>query len=321
MAVPHSYDAALALMLLSMVCWGSWANTQKIDRELRFELYYWDYMLGIALATLLGALALGELAGNLRAAHARSVVDAFVAGVIFNIGNVLLVAAIAIAGLAIAFPIGAGLGLVIGSVLNFVTVPRGNPWLLFGGIVLVCAAIALNAAAYFAAGHQGSSGRKGIAVSVAAGLAIGLFYPFVAKAYAGPGALDPYSVAVVFSAGALLSYFPLGRLLMRHPLAGKRLSATDYFGLRPRAHLLGLAGGVIWAVGTLANFVASYVPLVGPATSFALGQGNTMISAVWGIALWREFRGAPPRAIHLLAAMFVLFVAGLGAIAAAPLFG
>jgi glucose uptake protein len=320
MAVPHSYDAALALMLLSMVCWGSWANTQKIDRMLRFELYYWDYMLGITATTLVAGLVLGEVVANLREAAPRSVADAFVAGVIFNVGNVLLVAAIALAGMAIAFPIGAGLGLVIGSVLNFITVPRGNPWLLFGGIALVCGAIALNAAAYLAAGHRSARGSKGIAASIASGVAIGLFYPLVVKAYAGPGALDPYSVALVFSLGALLSYFPLSRLLMRHPLSGERLSAADYFRLRPRAHLLGLAGGLVWAVGTIANFVASYVPLVGPATSFALGQGNTMISALWGVAVWKEFRGAPPRATRLLGAMFVLFVVGLAAIGAAPLF-
>jgi glucose uptake protein len=318
MAVPHSYPAALALMLLSMLCWGSWANTQKIDKALRFELYYWDYMLGIVAATLVAGVALGATL-ELRMASARSVADAFAAGVIFNIGNVLLVAGIAIAGMAVAFPIGAGLGLVIGSILNFITVPRGNPWLLFGGIALVCAAIVLNALAYLALGQRAAGGPRGVIVSVLGGVAIGLFYPLVAKSLSGPGSLGPYSVALVFSVGALASYFPLSALLMRRPIRGARLSGADYFRLGRRAHLLGLAGGLIWAVGTMANFAASYVPLVGPATSFALGQGNTMISALWGIVVWKEFRGAPLRARAMLVAMFGLFVAGLAAIAAAPI--
>ncbi len=230
MALPHSYPAALALMLFSMLCWGSWANTQKVDKGLRFELYYWDYMLGIVASTLAVGLTLGEFPGastrtflgSLESASWRSLLDAFAGGVIFNVGNVLLVAGIALAGMAIAFPIGAGLGLVIGSVLNFLAVPRGNPWLLFGGIALVCAAIGLNAAAYLALG-RGKASRKGLAVSLASGVAIGLFYPFVAESLQGQGALDPYSVAFVFSLGAIASYVPLGAFVMHHPFTGERL--------------------------------------------------------------------------------------------------
>jgi glucose uptake protein len=324
---PHTYPAALALMILSMLCWGSWANTQKIDRTWRFELFYLDYTLGLLAASLLFALTLGHTDPssadsffvNLHAASTRSIVEAFLGGAIFSIGNILLVAAISVAGMAVAFPVGAGLALVLGSLLNYFVSPTGNPLLIFGGIAFVCVAIGLDALAYRDLEGPGRSSAKGILLSIAGGIGAGLFYPFVAKSLTGPAHLVPYTVNCIFAIGALTTAIPMAYLLMRKPVTGAPLTFTDYTTGNPRLHVWGLIGGLLWGLGTIANFVASYVPMIGPATSFAMGEGNTMISALWGVFIWKEFKGATARVKLLLALMFLFFLLGLTSIALAPI--
>src|ERR1700691_416224 len=313
-------------MLVSMLCWGSWANTQKIDKRWRFELFYWDYTWGLLACALLFGLTLGSrnpassdsFFRNLGAASPRSLLEAFFGGVIFNLGNLLLVAAISVAGMAVAFPIGAGLALVIGAVINYIISPKGNPILLFGGIALICIAIMLDAMAYRGLSGGAKATTKGVGLSLACGVAVGLFYPFVAKALTGPNHLGPYTVFFVFALGALVSNFPMNYALMRRPVSGPPLRMNDYFRGQLSLHAWGVLGGVIWGIGTIANFVASYVPMIAPATSFSLGEGNTMISAIWGIFVWKEFHGAGIRVKVLLAIMFLFFLLGLSCIALAP---
>lgn len=314
-------------MLFSMLCWGSWANTQKIDKRWRCELFYWDYTWGLLACALLFGLTLGNrdpassdsFFRNLGAASARSLLEAFFGGVIFNLGNLLLVAAISVAGMAVAFPIGAGLALVIGAVINYVISPKGNPNFLFGGIGLICIAIMLDAMAYRGLSGGAKATTKGIGLSLACGIAVGLFYPFVAKALTGPKHLGPYTVYFVFALGAVVFNFPMNYGLMRRPVSGQPLRMKDYFKGRASLHAWGTLGGVIWGIGTISNFVASYVPMIGPATSFSLGEGNTMISAIWGIFVWNEFHGAGGRVKCLLAIMFLFFILGLSCIALAPI--
>ncbi len=326
MFIPQIYAMALLMMILSMLCWGSWANTQKLCRGWRFELFYWDYVGGILLISLLMGFTLGRVVPaspesfilNLTSADGRHLLLAFVGGIVFNIANILLVAAIAIAGLAVAFPIGIGLALVIGSVLNYIITPKGNPVLLFGGIALVCVAIVLDALAYRKISRDLQVSTKGILLSLLCGVGMGLFYPFVAKALTGENHLGPYTVAFVFAVGVVVSTFPLNYIFMRRPVAGPPVTLREYFQGAGRFHLWGVLGGMIWGIGTISNFGASYAQMVGPATSYALGQGATMISAVWGVFVWREFAGAPSSARRLLALMFLFFVLGLAAVAVAP---
>jgi glucose uptake protein len=359
-------------MLLSMICWGSWANTQKADARWRFELFYFDYNLGLLACALAIGLTLGNLHPatpdsfftNLRTASPRSLLEAIAGGIVFTAGNLLLVAAISIAGMSVAFPVGSGLGLVIGAVLNYLVSPSGNPVLIFSGIALVCVAIILDALAYRA--HESSvtptslpsktlsspqeplsepqasrmgrseeppasrpstattspvtqtSTAKGLILSIFGGIGAGLFYPFVAKSLTGPAHLNPYTVNFVFAIGAAASAIPITYIFMRKPVAGPQLRFSDYFAGRPTLHAWGLLGGLIWGVGTAANFIASYVPMIGPATSFSMGEGNTMISALWGVFVWHEFRGATPGTRILLALMFLSFLLGLTSIALAP---
>ncbi|MGD0129105.1 MAG: GRP family sugar transporter [Terriglobia bacterium] len=326
MFIPAVYSVALSMIVLSMICWGSWANTQKLCKGWRFELFYWDYVWGILLIAVILGFTLGSTdAGspdsfvrNLRAVDSHHYLLAFLGGVVFNLGNILIVAAIAIAGMAVAFPVGVGLALVVGSVLNYIITPKGNPLMLFGGIALVCVAIALDAVAYRRQSKGQAVSMTGIVVSVLGGVVMGLFYPFVAKAIKGDNHFGPYTVAFVFVLGVLVSNFPLNYFLMRKPVSGPPVSAGDYLRGTSSWHFWGLVGGMAWGVGTISNFVASYAQMVGPAASYALGQGSTMIGAIWGVFVWREFKGADAGTKRLLALMFAFFIIGLVSVALAP---
>jgi glucose uptake protein len=257
---------------------------------------------------------------------------AITGGIIFNIANLLLVAAIDVAGLAVAFPVGIGIALIVGAVSSYALAPAGNPILLFSGVALVVAAILCDAAAYRAreATKKATSGR-GILLSLVAGLLMGTFYPFVSKAMAPRTPFDdnlsahipgPYAVSFLFTCGVALCAIPFNYLLMRKPLDGKApVTMTGYFQAKPAWHLWGIVGGIIWSTGATLNFVASRTTVVGPAVSYSIGQGATMISAAWGVFIWREFSTAPPLAKRLLFWMFVLFLLGLTTIAIAPLYG
>ncbi|HEX7727936.1 MAG TPA: AcrB/AcrD/AcrF family protein [Terracidiphilus sp.] len=332
MYLPASYQAALFFMLLSMLCWGSWANTRKLCPDFRFQLFYWDYALGV----LLGAFVWGLTAGNhgqhgapfliaLVSAPPRELVLAAVGGVVFNIANLLLVAAIDVAGLAVAFPVGIGMALVLGTLASYRVHPMGNPLLLFGGVLLVVVAIALDAAAYAKRESAAkAASTRGLILSVVAGILMGSFYPLVARAMQGTPmapSTGPYAVAFFFALGVMISTFPANLLLMIFPLDGKgRVGFSGYLNAPSVWHFAGLLGGMIWCTGAVANFVASNTNFVGPAVSYSLGQGATMISACWGVFVWREFAGAPNSAKKLLVLMFFFFLVGLGAIAVAPLF-
>ncbi len=329
MLIPNVYPIALAMMIVSMLCWGSWANTQKLAKGWRFELFYWDYVWGILLTAVVLGLTLGRTDAaspdsffvNLQWADERNLAYALAGGMIFNVGNILLVAAIEAAGLAVAFPVGIGLALVIGAVLNYLVTPKGNAWLLFGGIALVSLAIVFDALAYRKISKDTKVTARGIVLSVLSGIGIGVFYPLIAKAISSGRHLGPYTVFFMFALGILICTIPVNYALMRRPLSGMPVGLADYAAGAGKLHLWGILGGVIWGVGTNFNFVTSYAPIVGPAASYALGQGATMVSAIWGVFVWKEFRNAGPEAKRDLALMFVFFVVGLVSIAFAPVVG
>jgi glucose uptake protein len=329
MFLPETYQVTLFLMILSMLCWGSWANTLKLCPRFRFQLFYWDYAFGL----LAGAVALGLTAGSFghtgqsflqAVSHASlgSIVWAACGGVIFNVANLLLVAAIDVAGLAVAFPVGIGLALVVGAVSSYLVSPAANPLLLFGGVALVTVAIIVDAAAYRRRETSAQAmTTRGIILSLVAGLLMGSFYPLVAHAMRGSESPGPYAIAFFFAIGVLLSTVPANLLLMARPLDGKPpVDGADYWRAPFGWHLAGLLGGAVWCTGAVANFVASGAHFVGPAVSYSIGQGATMVSACWGVFVWHEFAGAPRSAKMLLYLMFVFFVLGLGAVALAPLY-
>ena len=332
MFFPETYLAALLLMVLSMLCWGSWANTLKLCPGYRFQLFYWDYAIGLACGAIFWGLTAGSHGAtgtpflpDVIEAHAAAIIFAMLGGVIFNIANLLLVAAIDVAGLAVAFPVGIGLALIVGAVSSYLVRPAGNPLLLFGGVALVTVAIVLDARAYRQREAKAKAATtRGIVLSLVAGVLMGTFYPLVAAALRGaPGvpAVGPYAVSLFFAVGVLLSTIPANLLLMHKPLDGKPpVNGSEYWPAPLSWHLAGILGGAVWATGAIANFVASGAHLVGPAVSYSIGQGATMVSACWGVFVWHEFAGAPARARRSLLFMFIFFALGLLAVALAPLY-
>jgi glucose uptake protein len=301
----------------------------KLTPGWAFQLFYWDYVIGIIAATLLWGFTLGSLGGgelsfvkNIAGADSAHIIFALLGGAVFNVANLLLVAAIDIAGLAVAFPIGIGLALVVGVLLNYFIAPQGSPLLLFGGVLLVVLAIVVDALAYRRRETtQTTLSARGIQISLACGVLMGVFYPLVAKATTGDHSLGPYTVAFFFALGTAVCAVPVNYFLMRRPLTGSQpVSMGDYRKGRAAWHWWGILGGMIWCTGAVLNFAASHAHIIGPAVSYAIGQGATMISAIWGVFVWKEFASAPPSARRLIPLMFVFFLVGLGAVAVAPVF-
>jgi len=336
MVIVESYPVAVVMCLITMLCWGSWANTQKLaSKEWRFQLFYWDYAIGVLLLSLILAFTLGSsgsggrgFLADLQQADGKWLGSAFLGGVIFNLSNILLVAAIDIAGLAVAFPIGVGLALVLGVITTYMATQDGNVPMLALGVAGIMVAIILDAMAYK---RLASSGQrtpvKGIVISVAAGLLMGFFYKYVAQAMGKidpvtqtleAGKLSPYTAVVLFSAGLVLSNFIWNSIMMIKPFTGEPVPFGDYFTKgNMRLHLVGILGGMIWNVGMSFSIIAS--TKAGAALSYGLGQGATMIGAFWGVFVWKEFKGAPPGTNKLLAAMFLFYLIGLGVLIASRL--
>ncbi len=329
----NNYALAVLFCIVTMLCWGSWGNTQKLaGRTWRYELFYWDYVIGVVLFALANGLTAGSWGGgewsfvtNLKQASAANLGSAFLGGIVFNAANILLAAAISIAGMSVAFPVGIGLALVLGVIVNYVGAPKGDPLMLFGGVALIVAAILCNAFAYrLKFGASGKSGiGKGILLSVVCGVLMAFFYRFIARtmdmdfAAAAPktGMMTPYSAFFVFALGIFASNFVFNAIAMRHPVSGAPITEREYFKGGFPIHLVGILGGLIWGLGNGINLVAA--GKAGAAISYGLGQGATLVSALWGILVWREFKDAPKSSTRLNIAMFALFVAGLALIIAA----
>lgn len=327
MFIVESYPLAIALCIITMICWGSWANTQKLTgKQWPFQLFYWDYSLGVLLLSLLLAFTLGShgeggrsFLPDLAQAETRHLGSAFLGGVTFNLSNILLVAAIDIAGMAVAFPVGVGLALVLGVISTYLSTGEGNPLMLGAGVTAIAIAIVLDALAYKRLSHSGTAPKKGIVLAIVAGLLMGFFYKYVAQAMSGidaatralePGKLSPYTAIVLFSSGVLLSSFAWNTFAMWRPFTGARVSFADYFTKgTPRLHLIGVLGGMIWNLGMAFSIIAS--TKAGAALSYGLGQGATMVGALWGVFVWKEFKAAPSGTSRLLGAMFVFYLIGL----------
>jgi len=326
MFIISTYPVAVIFCVITMICWGSWANTQKIaDKNWRFELFYWDYVIGVVLFSLLSALTLGSYGhggrsflADLKQADSGNLIKALIGGVIFNAANILLSAAISIAGMAVAFPVGIGIALVVGVVVNYASAPQGNLQYIIIGIVLIMAAIIVNAVAYQKSNKSNKKlSFKGLLLSVLAGLLMSMFYRFIAASmdlsnFEQPavGKMTPYTAVFIFSLGIFISNFVFNSILIYKPFEGAPTSYSAWFKGKFTLHLTGLLGGLIWGVGNSFNLIAA--GKAGPAISYGLGQGATMVAAFWGVFIWKEFKQKNTSTGGLITAMFVLFIAGLG---------
>jgi glucose uptake protein len=326
MFIVQNYLLAVIFCIITMLCWGSWANTQKLaGKTWRFELFYWDYVIGIFLFSLLSAFTLGSFGKDgrsfmtdLQQADSSNIISALLGGFIFNAANILFSAAIAIAGMAVAFPIAIGLALVVGVIVNYAAAQKGNPVFLFTGVTLVAVAIIINAVAYRKASAANKQvPAKGIIISLLAGVLMSFFYRFIAASmdlenFANPiaGKMTPYTAVFIFSAGIFLSNFIFNTVLMKKPLHGSPTGYKEYFKGNFSLHMVGVLGGLIWGLGNSLNLIAA--GKAGPAISYGLGQGATLVAALWGVFIWKEFQHAPKGTNGLITAMFIFFIAGLG---------
>lgn len=326
MFIVSNYLLAVIFCFITMLCWGSWGNTQKLAaKSWRYELFYWDYVIGMVLFALLIAFTMGSFGqegrpflADIAQVSVKNLGSIILGGIIFNASNILLSASTSIAGLAVAFPLGVGISLVLGTIVNYIGAPKGDPVTLFVGVALIVVAIICNGIASGKLQKDEKAGAsKGIVLAVIAGTLMAFFYRFVAAAmdldnFAVPaaGKATPYTAIVVFSLGVLLSNFIFNTFVMKKPFVGEPVSYKEYFKGNFKTHLVGMLGGAIWCLGTAFSYIAS--GKAGAAVSYALGQGAPMIAAIWGVFIWKEFKGATKGIYALLGLMFCLFVAGLG---------
>ena len=328
MFIVHDYSLAILFCFVTMLCWGSWGNTQKLAAKTwRYEFFYWDYVIGVLLFSLLSAFTLGSIGAegrgflaDLAQADAMNIGSALLGGIIFNASNILLSAAISICGMSVAFPVGVGLALVLGVLINYFGAAKGDPMFILIGVGLITIAIILNGLAYkkAAAGTKKVS-TKGILISASAGIIMAFFYRFVAASmdldnFVSPaaGKLTPYTAVFVFAIGVFASNFIFNTIAMKRPVNGDPVSIKGYFKGKMNTHLVGILGGVIWCIGQSFSLIAS--GKAGAAISYGLGQGATLVSVLWGILIWKEFKGAPKSSDQLNLLMFILFIIGLGSL-------
>lgn len=325
MFIVNGYILAIVFCFITMLCWGSWGNTQKMaGKTWRYEFFYWDYVIGVLIMSVLFAFTLGSMGENGRSflpdlaqAEWKNIGSAFLGGVIFNAANILLSAAIAIAGMSVAFPVGIGLALVLGVIINYLGAQKGDPVLLFIGVGLIAIAIIINAVAYKkAASASQKVTSKGIVVSIIAGLLMSFFYRFVAASmdlndFVNPaaGKMTPYTAMVIFALGVFVSNFLFNSILMKKPISGEPTNYKGYLQGKFSIHWVGILGGAIWAIGNSLNLIAA--GKAGPAISYGLGQGATLVAALWGVFIWKEFKGAPKGTNAMLFVMFIFFLTGI----------
>lgn len=329
MLVVTNYFVAILCCVVAMICWGSWQNTRNLaSNKWRFELYYWDFVAGILITSLISAITIGSM-GNEGRTFAADVVQAewkflgsaALGGAIWNLGTLLLVAAISVAGMSVAFPIGGGIGWLLGIAINYDPALVKNPYLLFTGMAAIILAIFISMLAYqkLAAGQKKRT-AKGFFLSLSAGLLIALFYKFVAFSLAAyepaptgivleAGKLSPYTAVFFFSVGAFVSTFIFNPVMMKKPVDGPPVSIRDYQNGSRRDHFWGIAGGAIWCIGNIVSFMAA--SSASPAISYGLSNAAPVVAALWGIFVWKEFKDAPAGTSWLLGLMFLFYLIGL----------
>ena len=351
MILPSSSLASLLLLVLALFCWGSWANSQRLVYKWRFELFYYDFALGMVACALAAMFTLGAMnsqeltvSDNLLIASYRKIAYAVGAGIVVNLANMLLIAGVSLSGMSVAFPISFGVGLIVMSITNFIgNTSSANAALLFGGIVLVLIAVVVDAVAYnshldalAAATKSGPmldprtklaartpTAARGIVISVLSGIALGFFFPIVDSSRAGENGVSPYGVAAMIAGGVFFSTLLYVPFFVNFPVQGEPVQVRDYFKGAKKQHFWGIFAGIVWSIGLLAALVAWAAPpsaQAAPALMTGLIQGVPILAALYGLLVWREFKGSGQSVKMLLMGMIVLFVAGLAMIALAPVY-
>lgn len=331
MLLVNNYALAVFCCIICCICWGSWANTQKMvaTKSWSFELFYWDLTLGLFLTATLAAVTLGSMGEDgrtffedLAVMNVNSVMYAVLGGVVWNFGNIFLTAAIAVAGMSVGFPIGGGIAWIGGIIFNYILILlsgetyEGNQFLLWGGVLLIIAAIVISGQAYKKMSlTKRSAPKKGILLAVLAGIAIMFFYGLVVKSLdpvyvtGGTGTLTPYTGVFFFAVGILVSTPIFNGFAMKHPVSGNKVTMGNYISGDLRTHIIGVFGGFIWMSGMVISFMGAGA--ANPAIAYALSNAAPLVAMIWGVFVWKEFKEAPCGTNKLIVSMFVLFILGL----------
>jgi glucose uptake protein len=353
MIQPTTQFTVLLLLVISAFCWGSWANTFKVIKTWRFEYFYYDFTAGILLTTVIAAFTLGSMNSqdltfqdNFLLASFRKMAWALASGLVFNLGNIFLLAATAVSGMSVAFPIALGIALVADAIWDFAYNPQASILLLFSGVFLVTIGIVMNILAYLwrqderasaaqtplqadprsrnAPKRQANLAPRGVILAIVGGLALGAFFPMLSEATAGETGVSPYGVAVLISGAVFVSTLLFVPFFLFFPVLGEPGQIRGYFGGDTRQHAVGILGGALLGGGLLAGLLAAGAPRVmqpGRIAEYALDHTALLIAAVWGLLVWREFKGSSHRVRMMVVAMLVLLVAGVGMVAVAPAYG
>jgi glucose uptake protein len=348
MILPGSQAATFALLVISLICWGSWANTLKLAGKWRFELYYYDFAIGFAVLAAVAAFTGGSLNSgdltfqdNLLITGYRNMAYVIAAGFVFNLGNMLLAATLTTAGMALAFTFTFATALVVSTAWSLIFETSSGFLLSFVGAGLLLAALVVGAAAYSSylstkveaarkdaaqrdprAKRPKSSGPRGAALAillgVAGGIAFGLFRPLLDAGSLGDSGVAPYGAALMFAIGILISTAILDPFFFTFPVAGEPIGLSDYFKGTGKQHALGILGGVVAGVAFLAGILALSAPRAvrtGALPSYALSQGGAVLAVAWGLFVWRELRDSGERITLLFPFMWILLAVGIGVLA------
>jgi glucose uptake protein len=346
MIFPSTYLGSLLLLLLSLFCMGTWIVMQKMTVQWRFELFYIDLTFGMVLTAVVAAFTFGTMDStnlsfqdNFLFTAYRKFAWALLAGVVFNLGAILLLAATVLSRMSVAFPISFGLALVVGAVWDFFSGVPGDAVPIFSGAVLLLATILLSALAFRwfidetqpapqrgfvpAPRSQRSSPRAKFAVSLflalASGIALGVSGPLVTESMSSEVGASAYGAFLLFSASALISSLFFVPFFLNFPVQGEPVQVRQYFKGTKKQHLLGLFAGILLGTGVLAKMVAAggNPPSgVQPLLAYVLGGSAAVLAALWGLIPWREFKGASSRVVMMLLSGLVLYLAGVAVIAA-----
>ncbi|MCS7024567.1 MAG: hypothetical protein NZV14_07180 [Bryobacteraceae bacterium] len=338
MILPTTQFGVLLLAVASMLLLGAWANTFKAaGGKWRYELFYFDFALGMLLTAMISAFTLGSFgselsfADNLSVTGKRQIGLGVIAGGVFNLANMLLMAGVSVAGLATAFLISASLTVSLSSVTAYFWQGKQNAALVLGGATLLLLAAVLAALAFSSFRKETSPSKKklgigkAIAVSAASGVLMTAFPPVAGFAKSGDIGLGPYTLAFTIAVGVFFSTFVFNIYFMNLPIEGQALSFGDYFRGNLRLHLLGLLGGAIWMAGATCSFLAaspagdSQRVVLNPAVANLLAYAPVVVASLSGLLVWREFQGSSRRTRSLVWLSLLTVVVGIGLVSVAPL--
>jgi glucose uptake protein len=352
MLLPTTASAVLVALVISLLGWGLWIYFYKATKRIRFEYFAYDFTWGVVLAAVVAAFTLGSwdnkeltFQDTYLLAGLRKMAWAAVSGIVFNLANMLLLAATSVSRISVAFPIAFAVAWAGGSIQEYFLRSGVNPLLTFGGsAVLIVAAVlgfigykwfltdeahkaikALTAdpRANVKAAPADTSARA-LVLAILAGLFFIGFFSAIREAISGENGVPSYGATLILAGGVFGSSIVFVPFFLNFPVRGKPLAVRQYLQLERRQHIAGIIGGIVWTAGLLAGLVTFGLPasiMPAPTVSYLLSHAGPVLSALVGLVIFRELPEAPVKVHAVMGAMLVLMLVGMGMIAVAPVYG